>query len=213
MFVPASAALVYEKQDQCEHWSPSNWDKRLPSLCFGSPWLELCHCVVEGWLQSASGHRRPLRVCCEAEGGLGALAGHAVFPGRLRGLRQSRAREEPCAAPGTEALAWLMGARAGCWLCPLGSECSRGERGVHQASGHAFAGIREQRRASLLSLAVKTDTVTNLLFRVRLCPAHRGVVTGQTGLARAELGLKGHRFLLGGEGRSAQHCKETSGCL
>lgn len=109
MFVPASATSVYEKQDQCEHWSPSNWDKRLPSLCFGSPWLDLCRCVVEGWLQSASCHQHPLRACCEAEGGLGALAGHAVFPGGLRRLRQSRAHEEPCAAPGIVALAWFMG--------------------------------------------------------------------------------------------------------
>lgn len=42
--------------------------------------------------------RHPLRVCCEAEGGLGALAGHAVFLssfGVLRGLRQSSTRAGP----------------------------------------------------------------------------------------------------------------------
>lgn len=89
---------------------------------------------------------------------------------------------------------------------------------VNAAAGRGLAtrlqGMRslalENKEPPLLSLAVKTDTVTNLLFHVRLCPAHRGDVTGQTGLARAELGLKGHRFLLGGEGRSAQLCKETS---
>lgn len=64
--------------------------------------------MVEGWMQSASCHWYPLRLCCEAEGGLGALADHAVFPGSsrvLKGLRQSRARGEPCAAPGIVALA------------------------------------------------------------------------------------------------------------
>lgn len=58
----------------------------------------------------------------------------------------------------------------------------------------------ENKEQPLLSLAVETDTVTNLVFRVCLCSAHRGDVTGQTGLARAELGLKGHRFLWGGMG-------------
>lgn len=98
MFVPASTPSVYEKQDQCGHWSPSNWDKRSPSPRFGVLGRSSVTAGLKGGCRVPGVSRHPLRVCCEAEGGLGALAGHAVFLSGfrvLRGLRQSSTRAGP----------------------------------------------------------------------------------------------------------------------